>query len=417
MIDFWLAMAALLLLACGFIAWPLMRYRRGSDTRPDHAREAANVEAYATRLAELTAQHQAGMLTAAQLHDAQTEAARELLTDTAKRPEARPTRAKMALPLCAAIVVPLLALGLYLHLGASDKVELDRELAQPPGTLAQMTERLERTTRAQPDSAQSWYFLGRSYMAASRFEAARQAFTKAIDLAGRQPELLGQLAQATYFASDKHWSPALQSVIDEALKANPDEATSLGLLGISAFEQQRYAAAIDYWQHLLRVLPANDTSRVTLQGGIDRARQMLKSAPSSAGVAPAEGPQTNASKSSANALVLRVDVSLDPAVAKQVLPSDSVFVFAKATTGPPLPLAAKRLTVADLPATVELRDSDAMVAGLKLSNFPEVQIVARVSRAGTPTTGEWSGRSQPLVSQTSSLATVITKVLIDSPGP
>ncbi|KPA96079.1 c-type cytochrome biogenesis protein CcmI/CycH, partial [Pseudomonas asplenii] len=83
----------------------------------------------------------------------------------------------------------------------------------------------------------------------------------------------------------------------------------------------------------------------------------------------------------------------------------------RATQGPPAPLAAKRLTVADLPATVELGDADAMMPQLKLSNFPEVQLVARISRAGQPTAGEWIGRSQPLASSTAAQQ----NLTIDSP--
>jgi len=63
--------------------------------------------------------------------------------------------------------------------------------------------------------------------------------------------------------------------------------------------------------------------------------------------------------------------------------------------------------------TVELGDADAMMPQLKLSNFPEVQLVARISRAGQPTAGEWIGRSQPLASST----TATQQLTIDSPDP
>ena len=94
-----------------------------------------------------------------------------------------------------------------------------------------------------------------------------------------------------------------------------------------------------------------------------------------------------------------------------MLPGDSVFIFARAVSGPPAPLAVKRVTVADLPITVELSDADAMMPQLKLSNFPEVQLVARISRAGQPTAGEWVGRGKPLPNSTQTLQ----QLTIDSP--
>jgi len=321
-----------------------------------------------------------------------------LLADTEGVEAPRESRLGKPLPLLAAFLVPILGLGLYLHFGASDKVELTREFSQPPVSLQDMTQRLERAAAAQPDSAEGLYFLGRAYMAQDRSADAAKVFERAVALAGRQPELLGQWAQAQYFADNKQWSPKIQALTDEALKLDPKEVTSLGLLGIAAFEGERYQDAIDYWGRLLAQLPPEDNSRVALQGGIDRATQKLKESGGTVAQAP-----------KAATLKVRVDVSAD--VKAKALPGDSVFIFARAVSGPPAPLAAKRVTVAELPITVELGDADAMMPQLKLSNFPEVQLVARISRAGQPTTGEWIGRSQPLASST----TALQQLTIDSP--
>jgi cytochrome c-type biogenesis protein CcmH len=300
------------------------------------------------------------------------------------------------------VLVPVLGLGLYLHFGASDKVELSREFAQAPGSLAQMTDRLERAVKAQPDSAESIYFLARTYMAQDRPADAAAMFERAVALAGRQPELLGQWAQALYFASNKAWTPQIQALSDEALKLDPREVTSLGLKGINAFESQRFQEAVDYWKRLLAVLPPNDPSRSALEGGIARASDKLVQSGGTLQEAPA---------AVAQGARLKVHVTLSDALKSRVQPSDTVFVFARAVSGPPAPLAVKRVTVADLPVDVELTDADAMMPQLKLSNFPEVQLVARVSRAGQPTSGEWIGRSQPLPSN----VTAPQALTIDSP--
>ncbi len=399
MIDFWLAAGLLALVAMAFLLIPLLRGRRA---QAEEDRTALNVALYQERLAELDAQHAAGTLDDAQLQAGRAEAARELLADTEGEGERR-SRLGRAAPLLAAVLLPLLGLGLYLHWGASEKLALSRELAEPPHSMAEMTERLEKAVQAQPDSAEGWYFLGRTYMTQERFEDAAKAFERAANLSGRQSEVLGQWAQALYFANGKKMAGAAQALADEALKQNPEEVTTLGLMGIAAFEDQRYADAVGYWQRLVAALPADDPSRAAIQSGIERARQHLVERGEKLPEAPAAAATAG--------VTLKVRVDLSDAVKGQVRPDDSVFVFARAVNGPPMPLAVKRLKVADLPDEVSLSDADAMMPQLKLSAFPQVELVARVSRAGNAISGEWIGRSQPL----STAGAGDQAVTIDSP--
>lgn len=385
MIDFWLPAGLLLLVAMSLLLVPLLR---GRKAQAEEDRTALNVALYQERVAELQAQQAAGTLTAEQLATGQAEAARELLAD-AEREEAAQRRLGQWLPLASALLVPVLGLGLYLQWGGLDQVQQSRELAQmAPRSMSEMTERLEQSVKSRPEDPEGWYFLGRTYMAQERAADAAKAFAEAVRLAGREPALLGQWAQAQYFAQNKQWSESLQQLTDEALQADPEEVTSLGLLGIAGYEAGRYADAVRYWERLVAALPAEDPSREAIQSGIARARQQLGDA------APAV-----ATVSAPAAASLKVRVELDAALKDKVQPGDAVFVFARALSGPPMPLAVKRLTVADLPAEVSLSDSDAMMPQLKLSKFPEVQLVARVSRAGNATAGEWIGRSAGVSSQ------------------
>jgi cytochrome c-type biogenesis protein CcmH len=399
MIDFWLAAGLLLLVALGFLLIPVVRGRR---LQSEEDRTALNVALYQERLAELQSQQEEGVLTSSQMDTGRAEAARELLSDTEGADVQPVSRLGKPLPLLAALLVPVFGFALYLHFGASDKVELTREFAQPPGSMVEMTHRLERAVKAQPDSAEGVYFLARTYMEQDRPADAAALFERAVNLAGRQPQLLGQWAQALYFAGNKRWSPQVQALSDEALKLDPKEVTSLGLKGIAAFEGQRYQEAVDYWKRLLAVLPADDPSRAALEGGIARAADK---------VTANGGTLTQTPVVAEQGATLKVRVTLSAALKAKVLPGDTVFVFARAVSGPPAPLAVKRVTVADLPVDVELTDADAMMPQLKLSNFPEVQLVARVSRAGQPTAGEWIGRSAPL----SSNVTARQALTIDSP--
>lgn len=379
MTAFWLAAAVLLLAALAFLLIPLLRGRRA---QAEEDRTALNVALYQERIAELEAQYLAGALDQAQLDSGRAEAARELLADAEQGEGVRRSLGRW-LPLALAVLVPAVGFGLYLHWGASDALRLREQLAVAPKNMDEVIARLEETVRLQPDQAEAWYFLGRSYMSQQRPKDAAPAFARAAELAGRQPELLGQWAQALYFAEGQKFTEQVRTLSEEALKLDPQEVTTLGLLGIAAFEEQRYGDAMAYWQRLVAVLEPNDPSRQAIEGGIERAREQLV----------ARGEPVPEAPAAPAAVELKVRVSLAPELAGKVQPDDTLFVFARAASGPPMPLAAKRLKVSDLPVEVSLSDSDAMMPQLKLSSFAEIQLVARISRAGSPMQGEWIGQS------------------------
>ncbi|SDI52163.1 cytochrome c-type biogenesis protein CcmH [Pseudomonas flavescens] len=396
MIEFWLSAGLLCLVAMSFLLIPLLR---GRQVQAEEDRTALNVTLYQERLRELEQQHQAGTLDDARLQTARDEAARELIADTEGAGKMKVGRLGRTVPLIATLLVPLLGVLLYAQWGAIAEVERARAFTGEPRNVGEMTARLEQAVQGNPESAEGWYFLGRSYMVQERPADAARAFEQAVAVAGREPELLGQWAQALYFAGDKRWSAQLDRLTAEALQADPQEVTSLGLLGIAAFEEQRFQDAIGYWERLVAVLPEGDPSRQAIAGGIARARQEID--PQAGAGAAAQTPQISK---------LQVRVELADALRDKVQPGDTVFVFARAASGPPMPLAVKRLSVADLPAQVSLSDSDAMMPQLKLSAFDQVQLVARISRAGDAKSGEWVGQGQPLSSTTQT----VQRLIIDS---
>ena len=95
---------------------------------------------------------------------------------------------------------------------------------------------------------------------------------------------------------------------------------------------------------------------------------------------------------------ISVTVTLSPALTARAAPNDAVYIFSRAAQGPKMPLAIVRKQVKDLPITVTLDDSMAMVPEMKMSSFPELVIGARVSKSGDAITkpGDLEGYTAPL---------------------
>jgi cytochrome c-type biogenesis protein CcmH len=106
-------------------------------------------------------------------------------------------------------------------------------------------------------------------------------------------------------------------------------------------------------------------------------------------------------------------VRLAPELKELADPDDTLFVFARAASGPRMPLALERVRVADLPYAFHLDDGSAMMPRMRLSNFDRVAVVARVSKSGNamPGSGDLEGLGPTVGNDASNLEIVIDRVL------
>ncbi|HJX17246.1 MAG TPA: hypothetical protein VJ437_03525 [Acidiferrobacterales bacterium] len=114
---------------------------------------------------------------------------------------------------------------------------------------------------------------------------------------------------------------------------------------------------------------------------------------------------------------IKVTVKLSPALTGKAAPGDTVFIFARAAQGPKMPLAIVRKQAKELPITVTLDDSMAMVQDMKMSSFPQLVIGARVSKTGDaiPKPGDLEGYAPP--HKTGVAIVVIDSVVGANPMP
>ena len=111
--------------------------------------------------------------------------------------------------------------------------------------------------------------------------------------------------------------------------------------------------------------------------------------------------------------ILRGTVRLAPALKAKVAPEDTVFIFARAAEGSPMPLAVLKKQARELPVSFALDDSMAMTPGSRLSLFPRVVVGARISKSGNanPQPGDLQGASVPVANDSNGVTVVIDTVV------
>ena len=352
------------------------------------------------RLRELKAQHVAGTLDAVAYDKARQAIERQIgeaLLVGQDAAASRPSRALLAL--LSVFVVALAGIG-YWQTGSPSLLggpppATDLAIAQPaPGAsgpspqqqveamVAKLAERLKST----PDDVQGWTMLARSYTVLGRFDEAIPAYARAVELEPNNPGLLADYADAVAAPQQTANNPKSMALIERALKADPRHLKALALAGSAAFDRGEYAVAISHWQKIAVQLPPDSELAPRVQAMIGDARGKLAGNEGSPAASPstrvAAGPAASAAPSATGTSVSGT-VTLDPALAAQAAPNDSVFVFARAASGSRMPLAVQRAQVKDLPLSFKLDDSMAMAPGMTLSSAPQLTVGARISKSGT----------------------------------
>jgi cytochrome c-type biogenesis protein CcmH len=451
MLIFWSLSAGLIGLALVFIWWPLLRAGE-NDTAP--APDALNLEVFRQRLAELDADRDTGFLDQDQYHAAKNDLERELLHDldhSIPNPVDVTGRFNRAVFLGLTFLIPLSAVALYWHLGNQKIISQLTAAATAPAapaaadpadapSLEVLVQKLEARLKTDPTNLDGWLMLGRTQFALEARQQGLAAIAKAYELAPTQIEVMLAYAEALAAASDnRSLAGRPTELIDAVLAREPSNPTARWLRGMVAYQQDDFSTAIATWQTIRAELEPGGEEANNLQLMIDEAtRRGAGAAPAGnsspaaitadsrvlaeAPVHPAEAAVTvtepvltprepllaSADVAAHNGAAVTVTVALDPTLAAQTSPDQAVFVFARAANGPPMPLAAVRLTVKDLPQTVTLDDSSAVTPALRLSAFTEVIVGARISASGEarPQVGDLEGETAPLPLRTTEAVTV-----------
>ncbi|EIC19904.1 c-type cytochrome biogenesis protein CcmI [Thiorhodovibrio frisius] len=460
---FWTLAGAMLVLAAFFVLVPLWRARTAIAGQADAAKanvtqDAVNLGLFRQQLAELDVDLANGKIDAEQHQAARLELERELLhdlDDAGASSTEHATRGRWLLPLLA-LAIPALAVAFYQATGTPDIIP---RLAQAGATqsipghggdgemppLDELANRLAARMEQNPGDIEGWVMLGRTYFALGNAPGALHALERAYALAPDDLDVKLTYAEALAANNNNNLEGQPAELISQVLAADPNHINARWLTGMLSFQRGQYSAAIQSWQRILDQTAPNSGDAEDLRGLIEEARKRggVVAAPASDQAPAAAEPQqrkpseadqaatgadkpapqapasaqtgetsvseettSDADKPAAPGARVQVSVSIAPELSDQLPPDAVVFVYAKAAAGPPMPLAAQRLRVGDLPATLTLDDSMAMNPAMTLSNFPKVILGARISLSGQamPMSGDLQGESGPIATSAAQAA-------------
>lgn len=412
MTSFYIAVATLVVVALALLLRPWWWGARRGNTVPASvaaldSQSALNAAIHRDRLAELERDRSGGTLSDADLAEAREELQRQLLDDTAAAEPVAAERFDRRGAIVIAIVLPLLGVGLYALLGSPaavlpTAVQAQRATADMEQAIAKLAAKMEQN----PDNAEGWAMLARSYTSLGRWDDAERAYSRLGPDLGNNAELLAEFAEMLV-QKNNGFDDRARDLIGKALKLEPNNMLALFLGGGEAFSGGRHAEAAALWERLLPQLePGGEDARM-VEANIARARERSGGAKPPAGTRQAaKAPPPAAGKAVSGR------VELAPALKDKASPDDVVFIFARAVDGPRMPLAAQRARVADLPVDFMLDDRQAVMPEATISSAQQVRIEVRVSKSGkaTPGKGDLTGKSAPVKPGAKGLRIVIDQI-------
>lgn len=384
---FFLIAACLVLLALLFILPPLWRQRAIAPAAIDER----NIAIAKHRLAELTEQLQSNALSQAQYDEQRAELEQALSDDLDLQTQVKAASSQGRwLAFVLMIMLPVVAATLYWQLGSFNAIEPTPEmLANNEATLPsreaidKMVNGLAEQMKSDPNNAEGWLMLGKSYKYQQQYVKSADAFAHAYQLLGDKPDVMLAYAEALSFTTDEQITGKSADLVFKALALEPNNPNALWLAGMAKAQAGEFMAAKKLWTQLAAALPQGSEALQETQSLLTTIDRKIAEANNETGkeTVSKEATSENAEVSVSTANI-DVQVSLAPEFQNQTSPTDTVFIYAQALSGPQMPLAIVRKQVSDFPLSVSLTDAQAMTPAMKLSNFTEVKLLARISKSG-----------------------------------
>ena len=444
--SFWIIAGVFIVVALLFVVPTLLRNRDAKYSHHSHLEhDALNISVYRDQLAELDRDLLNDILTQEQYNKSKQELQQRMLQDI---PDGDGTifirKSNKLHSIATAIIIvtalPLAAVSMYLVIGDTRGLLPQDQLAkvtQPhsgnesaPGhdNFASVLEGLTARLEKNPEDVEGWVMLGRTYAIMGRYNEASKTYAKLNDIIPNNPQVLSDYADVLAMTNQGSLLGKPAELVYAALEIDPVYPKALALAGTAEFEQNKYAQAATHWEKLLDVIPADSQLAKSVKDSIQQARLLATGNNPKSPIehlaqadvvqqvktdAPVIAQQSQSSEQKSDQISTGISgqVTLSSELVGKATPNDTLFIYARAKTGPKMPLAILRLKASDLPATFTLTDEMAMMPAMKISSFPEVVIEARISKSGQAVTssGDLQGFSETVKIGTNGVVVVINK--------
>ncbi|MEZ9594476.1 c-type cytochrome biogenesis protein CcmI [Shewanella sp. 10N.261.52.F9] len=387
MTTFWILIASFLLVSLALIWVPHFRQQRMLRAEEAGVRKDTNLELFNERLSVLEKELQEDLLDQPEFDALKKELEISLLQDMKQGDDESLVNKLKPKSIMWPSVMSVVVIGIcgymYSTLGAYKNLDQPMTANDPHAgqtteqIMSQRVQMMEAQAQAEPENSQIWFNLGHAYISANRYDDAIKAFDKTMDLVGVHAELLGPKATALYYRSNQQMTPAVQALVDQSLALDAEDPSTLLLVGMDSFFTADYPKAIDAWQLILDS-DRTDVDRGAIMNAINSAKMRL----GTDGAMPNDDAHKNV-EPKATAQTVTVEVSISPELQAKVASTDMLFIFARSTEGPKVPLAATKISAESLPVTITLDDSTNMGGNVKLSDADSVEVIAILSKHGS----------------------------------
>jgi cytochrome c-type biogenesis protein CcmH len=405
MLLFWVVLAVLTCAATTVVAWPLLAGTRRADSPAQVTDEARRLAVYRDRRREIEAERDSGRLTADEasrsLDELAAEAAAQFGTAVAPaRATPAPaggTRASLVAAIVAALLVPAAALVLYGQIGSPELVAGVPATDEPSAkAVDRAIAELNAKVRKNPDDGAAWASLGEAYRVKGDLPKAASAYEKAVARIPDSARLLADCAEVLAMAAGGRFEGRPVELLEKALQIDPTEVKSMVIMGFAQYRLGNTERGLKLMRSAVDALGEDS------QEGQQIAQILARMESESGLTAPKHGTgkAAPAAQAASNpAATVSGTVTIDDSVRKNVPEGAVLFVSARVSQGPRMPLAAVRLAAAGpWPQTFELSDAQAMDKARLLSGAKEIVIDALVSGSGNPMrqSGDFFGTSVPV---------------------